>query len=127
MGGLPKLQVAVKLVATMGALFIFSGVLATATRATTFSVTDTGDNGGVNPAPNVGTGTLRQAIVDANNNAGADTITFSVTGTTANGLAPQNSKEAGIFASLPPGSFTAILAGKNGGVGIGLIEVYNLK
>ena len=46
---------------------------------------------------------------------------------TANGLAPQDPKEAGIFTSLPPGAFTAILAGKNGGTGIGLIEVYNLK
>ena len=46
---------------------------------------------------------------------------------TANGLALQNSKESGIFTSLPPGQFTAILAGKNGGVGIGLVEIYNLK
>ena len=45
----------------------------------------------------------------------------------ANGLAPQDPKESGIFTSLPPGQFTAILAGKNGGTGIGLIEVYNLK
>jgi hypothetical protein len=45
---------------------------------------------------------------------------------TANGLAPSDPKEAGIFTSLPPGQFTAILAGKNGGVGIGLVEIYNL-
>ena len=32
----------------------------------------------------------------------------------------------GIFASLPPGAFTAILAGKNGGTGIGLVEIYNV-
>src|SRR5262252_9108581 len=51
--------------------------------ATGFPVTNTGDNNGVNPAPNAGTGTLRQAIVDANANAGADTINFAgvVTGT----------------------------------------------
>jgi hypothetical protein len=35
-------------------------------------VTNTGDNGGVNPAPGAGTGTLRQAIVDAGA-AGTDT------------------------------------------------------
>jgi hypothetical protein len=46
---------------------------------------------------------------------------------TARGLAPQDPKESGIFTSLPPGQFTAILAGKNGGVGIGLVEVYNLE
>ena len=51
--------------------------------ANTFTVTNTGDNGGVNPAPGAGTGTLRQAIIDANANAGADTINFAagVTGT----------------------------------------------
>src|SRR6188768_3093770 len=32
----------------------------------TWWVTNTGDNGGVNPAPLAGTGTLRQAIIDAN-------------------------------------------------------------
>jgi len=42
-------------------------------------------------------------------------------------LAPSDPKESAIFTSLPPGTFTAILAGKNGGVGIGLVEVYNLK
>lgn len=46
---------------------------------------------------------------------------------TANGLALSNPKESGIFTSLPAGQFTAILAGKNGGVGIGLVEIYNLK
>ena len=43
----------------------------------------------------------------------------------SHGLAPSNSQESGIFAILPPGAFTAILAGKNGGVGLGLVEVYN--
>ena len=46
---------------------------------------------------------------------------------TANGLALSDPKESGIFTSLPAGQFTAILAGKNGGVGIGLVEIYNLK
>jgi hypothetical protein len=46
---------------------------------------------------------------------------------TANGLGLSNSKESGIFTLLPAGQFTAILAGKNGGVGIGLVEIYNLK
>lgn len=45
----------------------------------------------------------------------------------ANGVAPANSKESAIFTSLPPGQFTAILAGKNGGTGLGIIEVYNLR
>jgi hypothetical protein len=45
----------------------------------------------------------------------------------AAGLGLSNSQEAGIFTSLPPGAFTAILAGKNGETGIGLVELYNLK
>jgi hypothetical protein len=46
---------------------------------------------------------------------------------TAAGLGLSNAKESGIFTSLPPGTFTAILAGKNGGIGIGLVELYNLR
>lgn len=43
---------------------------------------------------------------------------------TAYGLAPTDAKESAIFAPLPPGAFTAILAGKDGGVGLGLLEIY---
>ena len=46
---------------------------------------------------------------------------------TAHGLAPQNPLESGIFASLPSGAFTAILAGTNSGTGIGLIEIYDVQ
>jgi len=42
------------------------------------------------------------------------------------GLAPSDTKESGIYTSLPPGSFTAILAGKSQGIGIGLVEIYNV-
>jgi hypothetical protein len=45
----------------------------------------------------------------------------------ANGLALQNDLEAGIFITLPPGTFTAVLAGLNGAGGVGLVEVYNLQ
>ena len=44
----------------------------------------------------------------------------------ANGLALEDLHESGIFTSLPPGAFTAILAGKNGGIGIALVEIYAL-
>jgi hypothetical protein len=46
---------------------------------------------------------------------------------TANGLTLPDPKESGIFTSLAPGQFTAILAGKDGGTGIGIIEIYNVK
>ncbi len=45
----------------------------------------------------------------------------------ANGLAPADANESAIFTTLPPGQFTAILAGQNGGTGLGIIEVYNLR
>jgi hypothetical protein len=44
---------------------------------------------------------------------------------TAAGLAPANQFESGIAATLPPGSYTALLAGVNNGTGIGLVEVYD--
>ena len=44
---------------------------------------------------------------------------------TAAGLAPTNQLESGIAAALPPGLYTALLAGLNNGTGIGLIEVYD--
>ena len=44
---------------------------------------------------------------------------------TAAGLAPTNPLESGIAATLPPGLYTALLAGLNNGTGIGLVEVYD--
>lgn len=43
------------------------------------------------------------------------------------GLAPSNAKESAIFASLPAGAFTAILAGADGATGLGLVEIYNVQ
>lgn len=44
----------------------------------------------------------------------------------AAGLAPGNAAEAAVAMSLLPGTYTAIVAGKNGASGTGLVEVYNL-
>jgi hypothetical protein len=44
---------------------------------------------------------------------------------TAAGLGLANDLEAGIAATLPPGLYTALLAGLNNGTGIGLVEVYD--
>jgi hypothetical protein len=43
----------------------------------------------------------------------------------ANGLAPTNNLESGIAAMLPPGLYTALLAGLNNGTGLGVVEVYD--
>jgi hypothetical protein len=41
------------------------------------------------------------------------------------GLAPKNPKESAIAIALPPGAYTAILAGFNSGEGVGTVEVYD--
>ena len=46
---------------------------------------------------------------------------------TTNGLALPNMKESGIFTSLPPGAFTAVLAGQNGTGGVALVEIYDVR
>jgi sugar lactone lactonase YvrE len=43
----------------------------------------------------------------------------------ATGLAPPNDREAAILTTLPPGNFTAIVSGKNGGTGIALVDVFH--
>ncbi len=44
---------------------------------------------------------------------------------TAADLAPTNNLESGIATTLPPGLYTALLAGLNNGTGNGLVEVYD--
>jgi pectin methylesterase-like acyl-CoA thioesterase len=41
-------------------------------------------------------------------------------------IPPGDDRESAIVASLPPGPYTAILASRGGGTGVGVIEVYNL-
>lgn len=42
--------------------------------------------------------------------------------------APQNcSKEAALYVTLPPGNYSAIVSGVNGGTGVGIIEVFEVK
>jgi len=43
------------------------------------------------------------------------------------GLPPTSNLEAAILVNLQPGAYTVILAGKDGGTGIGLVEVYDLE
>jgi hypothetical protein len=64
-------------------------------------------------------GTLILANNDWQDNAG------QAAAITAAGLAPSNSLESAIAASLPPGFYTVLLAGLNGGTGIGVVEIYD--
>ena len=45
----------------------------------------------------------------------------------ASGLAPTNPLEAAIESTLAPGNYTATVTGKDGNVGVGLVEVYKLQ
>lgn len=45
----------------------------------------------------------------------------------ASGLAPTNPLESAIESTLAPGNYTATVAGKNGGVGVGLVEAYKVQ
>jgi plastocyanin len=44
----------------------------------------------------------------------------------ATGLAPTNPLESAIIATLDPGLYTAVVTGKDGGTGVGLVEAYDL-
>jgi hypothetical protein len=45
---------------------------------------------------------------------------------TDSGLTPTNPLESAILTGLAPGAYTAVVIGKNGGTGIGLVEVYKV-
>jgi hypothetical protein len=45
----------------------------------------------------------------------------------AAGFAPSNMFESGIYITLPPGAYTAILQGVSGGTGVGVIGVYRVQ
>jgi hypothetical protein len=63
------------------------------------------------------------ALLIANNNWQDDS--GQAAELTAAALAPSNLLESGIAATLPPGTYTALLAGVNNSAGIGVVEVYD--
>jgi uncharacterized protein GlcG (DUF336 family) len=63
------------------------------------------------------------AVIATNDNW-ADTQELEVT---ASGIAPPNELESAIVRNLPPGSYTAVVNGKDGGTGTALVEVYDLS
>jgi hypothetical protein len=64
------------------------------------------------------------ALIGSNNDWQDDAA--QAAGLTAAGLAPPGNLDAAIIATLPPGLYTALLAGRNNGTGVGLVEVYDL-
>ena len=63
------------------------------------------------------------ALLVANNDWQDDPIQAAEL--TSAGLAPTNQLESGIATTLPPGPYTALLAGRNNGTGNGVVEVYD--
>jgi hypothetical protein len=80
---------------------------------------------GVLPDPAIELHDSNGAGIASNDDWQSDPV--SATQLTAHGLALPDSKEAGLFVALAPGTYTAILNGKSVNAGIGLVEVYNLK
>ena len=66
-----------------------------------------------------GNGALLVANNDWQDNA------LQVAELTTGGLAPTNSLESAIATMQPPGLYTVLLAGSNGGTGVGLVEIYD--
>ncbi|PYK72255.1 MAG: hypothetical protein DME44_05055 [Verrucomicrobia bacterium] len=62
-------------------------------------------------------------VVVASNDNWRDTQETEIA---ASGYAPPNDLESAIIATLAPGSYTAVVTGKNGGTGIGLVDLYQL-
>ena len=59
--------------------------------------------------------------IETNDNWGESS---NVTAIQATGNAPTHALEAAIIRTLAPGAYTAIVKGKNGATGVGLVEVY---
>src|SRR4029079_17211277 len=91
---------------TFLSISIVWSVGATMALADTFTVTNTDDNG---------TGSLRQAIMDANNLAGLDTINFNISGAGLHTITPAT--------ELPQITDTVSIEGANGGVASNRVEI----
>ena len=64
------------------------------------------------------------ATLASNDNWGTDPNAAKVA---AAGLAPGDHRESALYSPLAPGSYTAIVRGKNNSTGVGLVEVYNVQ
>ena len=68
-------------------------------------------------------------VVDASGSVVALNDNWNIAGEelSAIGLAPSDAREAGLVASLDPGSYTALVSGKDNAVGVALFELYDLN
>jgi len=69
------------------------------------------------------------SLIDGNGNVVRSNDNWKAAQQTAiqnSGFAPPNDLESAIFATLSNGNYTAIVSGKNGATGVGLVEVYKV-
>lgn len=68
-----------------------------------------------------GNGTLLRSNDNWNDNA-SEAAEIATTG-----LQPQDNAESAILVTIPPGAYTAIVAGRNGTTGVGVVEAYHMQ
>src|ERR1051326_660122 len=89
-------------------ILLLLGASLQALTGNTFTVTTTNDSG---------PGSLRDAITSANNNAGADTIDFNISGA--------GQKTISILSDLPNLTEAVVIDGGNGGVATNRVQITN--
>jgi hypothetical protein len=62
-------------------------------------------------------------VIGSNDNWGTASNATSIT---TSGLAPTNELESAILTSLAPGAYTVVVSGVNNGVGVGIVEVFEV-
>jgi len=79
-------------------------------------------------------GALQDPTLELHNGNGATLASnddwqsdLNATQVQAAGVAPQDSRESAIFASLPAGNYTAVVRGKTNSTGVAVVEAYNLQ
>jgi len=76
------------------------------------------------PDPTVSVYDQAQALMGANDDWKQSSQQAEIIAST---LAPKNDLESAVILTLQPGNYTAVVSGKNGATGIGLVEVYDLS
>jgi hypothetical protein len=141
---LPFANISARAQVLTGENVVIAGFVITSTATTTkqvvirglgpsLAVSGSGDSRPTPIVPAVGGGLLADptltlsgpnGVIYSNNNWRDDVNQQNAIAAT--GLQPGNDLESAIIWTLPPGSYTVILAGNNGGTGVGLLEVYDV-
>ena len=121
------LNIATRLKVLAGDKVLIGGFIITGTEAKTVIIRGIGPSLSAFGVP----GALADTVLELHDASGTiasndnwhDTQASEIQNT---GIAPSNDLESAILRTLSPGSYTVILSGKNGGTGVGLVEVYDL-